>query len=690
MKSVNQNKKLALALLLFAAFVLTPAAMAATVSTDKGDYAPGETVYITGAGFEAGEPVDLSISIVEDGEVIIPDVDWTIEFADDYGAFQTEYVVPERWLGKTLLLTAEGYASGLVATTTFTDAGNLQIIGTDATQHNSSGGAENLGSVTLGDDLVVTIELRVTGGGSPSPYPVNWSIGYVSAYGNGVTLDTITTFDPSLGSFSGAGSVDVDMTIDTDSLPSGTTYQGRLQATASTASTADYYFQFSVTAAGPTNATPVLTAPSDQEADEGSSTSFALGSFVDSDNGPWAVVVNWGDGTGNTEFTMASAGAITAQSHTYADGPDEYTVTVTVTDSLSAFDSATFTVTVNNVAPNIALTGDSSVNEGSLYSLGLGAVTDPGQDTVSDYSIDWGDGTTKEDFVGSPVGLTKTHTYADGPNGYTITVYLTDEDGTFEGGTLEVQVNNVAPVVGAITITPSAVVAVNTAVGASASFTDPGVLDTHSASWDWGDGTSSVGTVTQGAGSGTVSDNHTYSSAGIYTVTLTVTDNDGDSGTSTYEYVVVYDPSAGFVTGGGWIDSPTGADKRLGNEALTGKANFGFVAKYKKGANEPDGNTEFQFKAGNLNFHSTWYQWLVVAGTKATFKGEGTINGMGNYGFMLSAIDGTPDKFRIKIWDKDADDFVVYDNLVDGGGDDADPTTALGGGSIIVHTGKEK
>ena len=99
--------------------------------------------------------------------------------------------------------------------------------------------------------------------------------------------------------------------------------------------------------------------------------------------------------------------------------------------------------------------------------------------------------------------------------------------------------------------------------------------------------------------------------------------------------VAVYDPTAGFVTGGGWIYSEAGADKV--NESAEGKATFGFVSKYKKGANVPTGQTEFQFKAGDLNFHSSEYQWLVVNrdGTNAQFKGTGTINGTGEYKFML-------------------------------------------------------
>lgn len=166
---------------------------------------------------------------------------------------------------------------------------------------------------------------------------------------------------------------------------------------------------------------------------------------------------------------------------------------------------------------------------------------------------------------------------------------------------------------------------------------------------------------------------------GIYDVCVNGTDVIPNTGDAECTMLVVYDPSAGFVTGGGWIDSPAGAYKP--DESLAGKANFGFVSKYKKGATVPDGNTEFQFKVGNLNFHSTSYDWLVVnkAGMNAQFKGTGTINGSGNYGFMIWATDNAPDTFRISIWNKDAGDATVYDNGVD---------QAIGGGSIVVHTGK--
>jgi parallel beta-helix repeat protein len=151
--------------------------------------------------------------------------------------------------------------------------------------------------------------------------------------------------------------------------------------------------------------------------------------------------------------------------------------------------------------------------------------------------------------------------------------------------------------------------------------------------------------------------------------------------------LVVYDPAGGFVTGGGWIMSPAGA--YAADPTLEGKATFGFVSKYQKGASVPSGNTEFQFHAAGMNFKSNSYDWLVLAGAKAQYKGTGTINGTGEYKFMLTAWDGQVtgggdvDRFRIRIWDS-ASGGLVYDNQT-GAADGDDPTTALGGGSIVIH-----
>ncbi len=216
--------------------------------------------------------------------------------------------------------------------------------------------------------------------------------------------------------------------------------------------------------------------------------------------------------------------------------------------------------------------------------------------------------------------------------------------------------------------------AVNTAIQFDGSLSSDPDGDPLTYAWTFGDG--ATGTD--------VAPTHSYTAAGIYNVCLTV--NDGSLASApACTLAVVYDPSAGFVTGGGWIDSPAGAYKA--DETLAGRATFGFMSKYQKGASIPTGNAAFEFALAGLDFSSTSYNWLVVnqAGTNAQFKGSGLVNGAadpnGNaYKFMLWAGDGSPDTFRIRIWWEDAaGEHDVYDNGV------AQP---IGGGNIVVHTGK--
>jgi putative Ig domain-containing protein/PKD domain-containing protein len=384
---------------------------------------------------------------------------------------------------------------------------------------------------------------------------------------------------------------------------------------------------------------------------------------------------------------------------TEAQGPGNYTFTVKVSDNgvpaMSDEESITVHVDEVNKAPVVAAIAPQTVNEASTASF-TATASDP----------DLPANTLAFSLVGAPAGATinsATGAFSwtpadDDPSvtpsdGYTFKVRATD-NGTpalYGETSVTITVNNVTPVLAALSgpINPTAV---GSSVSVSASFTDIGTKDTHTGIIDWGDGTTSAAIV-ESNGSGTASGSHAYSSANVYTIKLTVTDDDaGSSNQSMYQYAVIYDPSAGFVTGGGWIDSPLGAYRA--DPSLTGKANFGFVAKYQKGKSVPEGNTEFQFKAGNLNFKSTLYEWLVISGIKGQYKGYGTINGAGNYRFVLTIEDGDlkpaggPDKFRIRIWGDGSDlggSGLVYDNqYLDTALGDA--TTVLGGGSLVIHS----
>jgi hypothetical protein len=104
------------------------------------------------------------------------------------------------------------------------------------------------------------------------------------------------------------------------------------------------------------------------------------------------------------------------------------------------------------------------------------------------------------------------------------------------------------------------------------------------------------------------------------------------------------------------------------------------------------GETEFQFQVASFDFHSSAYEWLVISGALAQYKGTGAVNGSGNYGFLLTATDGQVsggggvDKFGIKSWDNDAGGAIVYDNRL-GTSDDVNSANpqAIAGGSIVIH-----
>ncbi len=365
------------------------------------------------------------------------------------------------------------------------------------------------------------------------------------------------------------------------------------------------------------------------------------------------------------------------------DGTDDSNIANVTIDVVCVNDPPEITV---DQAAVVVDEGQTAVNSGSFSDIDSGSVTLTASVGIVN---DNNDGTYSWSF-----------NTTDGPaQSQTVTIFVDDGQDTAQAS-FALTVNNVAPTVDTITV-PLAPVELDdqSSYTVAVTFGDPaGTLDefyTCEFDLDYDGVTFAVDvTITNVTGT-SCSTPLNYTEPGVYTVRVAVTDKDGDTGSNTAEdFIVIYDPSGGFVTGGGWIWSEPGWCQL---DALCagaeGKANFGFVSKYKKGANVPTGNTEFNFSAGNLNFHSDSYEWLVVnqGGANAQYKGSGTINGAlapngESFQFMIWATDGNnknpseEDTFRIKIWYEDGgNEIVVYDNGFD---------QVIGGGNIKIHDGK--
>ena len=283
---------------------------------------------------------------------------------------------------------------------------------------------------------------------------------------------------------------------------------------------------------------------------------------------------------------------------------------------------------------------------------------------------------------------------------YTLAVQATDGAGHSSSDSITYEVADV-PV---LTVTPL-LAALGESVSAVLDYT-PGD-HSHTVVFDWGDGTTTSCPAdpecTLDDVNGSASASHAYAETGVFVIEATVTHDGGASQSVRSDFVVVYDPSAGFVTGGGSFESPFGAftPRNSLDPEVTGPAEFGFVAKYQKGRSVPQGNTAFELVSSGFEFSSTSYEWLVVSGSaKAQFQGVGTIAGWsGEYNFKVTLRDAdgndgdsfTEDAFRIVIWQGEDIEtgWLIYDN---GFGQDENSesggTTALDGGSIVIHVPK--
>src|SRR5262249_19932756 len=187
--------------------------------------------------------------------------------------------------------------------------------------------------------------------------------------------------------------------------------------------------------------------------------------------------------------------------------------TATVPGTVTVGDADTFAVTADNFGGNPGV---------AINNIQVATFTDTFAGQVAsdlDATINWGDGTTSAGTVSGGSGsftVLGSHTYATGGS-YTFNVSVADDPpGIAAANANGTATINLAGQMGLTSATEGTAVPNGTPV---ASFSDSNGGDTaasFTATIEWGDGTTSAGTVSGGAGTFTVSGGHTYADEGNF------------------------------------------------------------------------------------------------------------------------------------------------------------------------------
>src|SRR5207248_3277796 len=151
-------------------------------------------------------------------------------------------------------------------------------------------------------------------------------------------------------------------------------------------------------------------------------------------------------------------------------------------------------------------------NEGDSTTL-TGSFADPGTQDAHTVDINWGDGSadTTLPLDAGTLNFSADHTYQQNPadgSAYTIQVTVSDADGASTSASSPLTVANVAPANLKLGLASTTLNEGDTAA-LSGMFTDPGALDGHTVTINWGDGSEDT-SLTLDAGVLTFGANHQY------------------------------------------------------------------------------------------------------------------------------------------------------------------------------------
>jgi DNA/RNA endonuclease G (NUC1)/PKD repeat protein len=227
-------------------------------------------------------------------------------------------------------------------------------------------------------------------------------------------------------------------------------------------------------------------------------------------------------------LTQTTDGKLTYQPIPTYVGNDSFTYLGFGTDGQIS-NLATVNLTVNNLPPTIeTLTIPTTIAEGQNIQLSALAKDGGSSDNLI-YTWNLGDGS-------NPItGQNIAHTYIDNGN-YQVTLTVTDKDGGTTNQTTTVKVDNVAPT--ATITTPNTTLNQGETFNLGVNYSDPGIKDTHTITWNFDDGSNPVTLIPSSSAPQPNLQPHTFTKAGNHNVTVTITDNDGASTTKAIQIAV--------------------------------------------------------------------------------------------------------------------------------------------------------
>jgi hypothetical protein len=201
-------------------------------------------------------------------------------------------------------------------------------------------------------------------------------------------------------------------------------------------------------------------------------------------------------------------------------------------------------ISVQRPSPTVTVNGPSTDPEGTAVTF-TGSVT--GGDTLAaPYNFTWhvtaDNGQTIANQTGtvSAPGDVPSFTFTPADEGaYTVTLTVTDQFNLTGAQSAALTATNVAPTASITGLSQpnSLFILADDVLTFSGTFSDPGTLDGHTVTWNFGDGNATTSSFGPG-GSASFSANHAFAAPGAYLVTLTVTDDDGGVGTAQMTVIV--------------------------------------------------------------------------------------------------------------------------------------------------------